>query len=116
MKILLKFLKCGISISTAVCVDELDGDCNTQVEHGRIMFMTARRTTPVQLPFWLGWRRELRLGVEEGVGMECNLRKSMEGLVESDKEFQITFDTDITFMSSDEHSNGESIALLNAYC
>ena len=103
MKILLKFLKCGISISTAVCVDELDGDCNTQVEHGRIMFMTARRTTPVQ-------------GVAEGGGMECNLRKSMEGLVESDKEFQITFDTDITFMSSDEHSNGESIALLNAYC
>lgn len=48
--------------------------------------------------------------------MECNLRKSMEGLVESDKEFQITFDTDITFMSNDEHSNGVSIALLNAYC
>ena len=37
MKILLKFLKCGISISTAVCVDELDGDCNTQVEHDMLI-------------------------------------------------------------------------------
>ena len=79
-------------------------------------YLTARRTTPVQLPSQLGWRRELRLGVEEGVGMECNLRKSMGGLGESDRESQITFDTDTTFLSSDKHSNGEGTALLNVYC
>lgn len=48
--------------------------------------------------------------------MECNLRKSMGRLVESDRESQITFDTDITFLSSDKHSNGEGTALLNVYC
>lgn len=36
-----------------------------------------------------------------------NLRKSMGRLVESDRESQITFDTDITFLSSDKHSNGK---------
>lgn len=36
-KTLLRFLECGISISTSVSVDELDEDCNTQLEHGRIL-------------------------------------------------------------------------------
>ena len=40
-------------------------------------YLTARRTTPVQLPSQLGWRRDLRLGVEEGVGMELSLVRGL---------------------------------------
>lgn len=95
-------------------MDELDGDCNTQLEHGRMIDSLKDHPSPAAFPAGLE-KKGVEAEVRRGVGMECNLRKSMGRLVESDRESQITFDTDIT-LSSDKHSNGEGTALLNVYC
>lgn len=68
-KILLRFLECGISISTSVSVDELD----ETVTHSWNMagWLTAWRTTPVScLPSWVGEGVEAEVARGGGDGVQ----------------------------------------------
>lgn len=65
-------MECGISISTSVSVDELDGDCNTQLEHGRMIDSLKDDPSPAAFPAGLekGVEAEVRRGGGDGVQFE----------------------------------------------